>query len=97
MYFILTKGEAACLQQAHHCGSEGIVGEEEVIDVYLSSLVSVHKVAVGAVEGVEGEPSQVHGYKVEVHAFHTICRVWYLFCLMFSYICPQKEIAHAEK
>ena len=68
MYFILFLGEEDHLREGQQGRSECVVGEEEVIEVDLSGLVLVDEVAVGAVDGVEGEACEVHGHEVEVHA-----------------------------
>ena len=46
-----------------------MIGEEEVIEVDLARLVIIDEVSVGAVDGVEGESGEIHGYEIEVHAF----------------------------
>lgn len=56
------------LGEGEEGGEEGVVGEEEVVEVDLSGLVGADEVAVGAVDGVEGEAGEVHGHEVEVHA-----------------------------
>lgn len=48
-----------------------MVREQEIIQIDLSSLVWIDEIPVGAVDGVEGETGQVHGYEIEVHAFDT--------------------------
>lgn len=68
MYFVLLLGEEDDLREGEEGGEEGVVGEEQVVKVDLPGLVGVDEVAVGAVDGVEGESGEVHGHEVEVHS-----------------------------
>lgn len=69
MDFILFLREEDHLREGEQRGCECVIGEQQVVEVDLSGLVLVDEVAVGAVDGVEGEACEVHGHEVEVHAF----------------------------
>jgi len=48
-----------------------VVGEEEIIEIYLSGLISVDEISKSAIDGVKGEACEVHGYEIEVHSLNT--------------------------
>lgn len=64
--------------------NESMISEENVIKVDLACLVWINEVAIGVVDGVEEEASQVHGNEIEVHAFDAGWGTGYLLCLKFS-------------
>ena len=66
--FVVFPLEAADLGEREEGREDGVVGEEDVVEVDLARLVVADEVAVGVVEGVESEAGEVHGHKIEVHA-----------------------------
>lgn len=71
--FVVLFGEAHDLGEGEEGGEDGVVGEEEIVQVDLARLVVVDEVSIAVVDGVEGESGEVHGYEVEVHALDTEC------------------------
>ena len=48
-----------------------MISKENIIEVNLSCLIGVDEVAISVVYGVEEKAGQVHGNKIEIHAFYT--------------------------
>lgn len=84
MYLVVLFGEAHDLGEGEEGGEDGVVGEEEVIEVDLAGLVVAYEVAVAVVNGIEGESGEVHGHEIEVHALDADCSGRYLLRLKFS-------------
>ena len=80
---IVLFGEAADLSECEEGGEDGVVGEEDVVEVDFACLIVADEVAVGVVEGVEGESGQIHGHEIEVHALDACFNGGYLFLLKF--------------
>ena len=49
-------GETADLCEGEEGGKDGMVGEEDIVEVDFACLVLADEVAVGVVEWVEGKP-----------------------------------------
>lgn len=64
-------GENHYLGEGEQSGDDGMVTEQQIVEVDLASLVFADEVAVAVVDGVEGEAGQVHGNEIEIHAFYT--------------------------
>jgi len=47
-----------------------VISKEEIIEIYLSGLISIDEISKSAIDGVEGEACEVHGYKIEVHSLN---------------------------
>lgn len=76
------------LENADKRGEEGVVGEDDIVEVHMSGLIAIDEVAVSIVQGVEDEAGQVHGNEVEVHALNTTSYCAYLLRRKFSKIWP---------
>lgn len=68
---VLFLGVDADLGDGEDCGEEGVIGEEDVVEVNLACLLVVDEIPIGVVDAVEQEAGEVHGYEVEVHALDT--------------------------
>lgn len=60
---------------------QGMVCEEQIVKIYLTSFFRTDKVALRAIDGVEHEASEVHGYEIEVHSLNTASLWGYLLTL----------------
>jgi hypothetical protein len=70
MHTILFFGIDTDLRDGEEGGKEGMVCEEDIIEIDFSGLGVIDKVAIGVVDTVEQEASEVHGYEIKVHALN---------------------------
>ena len=56
-----------------------MIGEEYIVEVYLSSLLIIDKVSVGVVDAVEQEAGKVHSYEIEIHSLYTMSMMDFTF------------------
>lgn len=69
---VLFFGVDAYLSDSENSGEKGVVSKENIVEVYFAGLGVIYEVAVGIIDPIKEEASQVHGYEVEVHAFHAM-------------------------
>ena len=61
----------ANLCDSHNGGKQGMIGEENVVEINLTSLFVIDKISVSIINSVEQKASEVHSYEVEIHSFYT--------------------------
>lgn len=81
MHSIIFFGVNTNLGNGKDCGEHGMVCEEDVIEIDFPCLSVVNEVTVGIVDTVEQEASEVHGDKIEVHAFDAESEAMYFLTL----------------
>lgn len=72
-YSVLSSLEDECLDHCQNGDQQSMVSKKQVIKIHLTSflLTSRVEVAVGAINGVEGEACEIHGQEVKIHSFDT--------------------------